>query len=64
MKVTHLFMQHKHLKHIFFWPLVLGLITFLGLIFALLEDGGFIEQVSLLALVVPIGSIFYYYWFK
>lgn len=62
--VIHLFMQRIHLKRIFFWPIFLGVVTLLGLVFALLEEGGFIENLSLLGLIVPIGFIIYFYWFK
>jgi hypothetical protein len=62
--VTHSFMHNKGLKEIFFWPIVLGVITFLGLVFALVEDGGIVEKLSLIGLVIPIGFIIYFYWFK
>lgn len=61
--VTHLFMQNKHLKEIFLWPTILGGITLLGLVLALVEDG-WIEQLSLIGLVIPILLIFYFYWIK
>lgn len=61
--VTHLFMQNKHTKEIFFWPALLGVITLLGLVLALVEDG-WVEQVSLVGLIIPIMLIIYFYWFK
>ena len=61
--VTHLFMQNKNLKQIFFWPSVLGVLTALGLILALLEDG-VVEAISLAGLIAPILVMIYFYWFK
>ena len=61
--VTHLFMQNKNLKQIFKWPMVLGVLTLLGLVVALLEDGA-LEQLSLLALSIPIIVIIYFYYLR
>ncbi len=61
--LTHLFMQNKNLKQIFKWPIVLGALTLLGLVVALLEDGA-IEQLSLLALSIPIMVIIYFYYLR
>ncbi len=36
--VTHLFMPNKQLSQIFFWPLLISLISLAGLIFALGYD--------------------------
>ncbi|MES2499122.1 MAG: hypothetical protein V4605_05755 [Pseudomonadota bacterium] len=56
-------MRNKNLKQIFIWPVVLGLITALGLILALLEDG-LVEEISLAGLVLPILVMVYFYWVK
>lgn len=61
--VTHIFMQNKNLKQIFFWPIVIGLLSGIGLVTALIEDG-VIEQISLIGLVVPIAVMVYFYWIK
>lgn len=61
--VTHLFMQTKNLKQIFLWPAVLGLFSIIGLVVALLDDG-LLEYISLIALVVPIIVIAYFYYIK
>lgn len=57
----HLFMQTKSLKQIFKWPAVIGLLTMFGLITALVEDG-ILQDVSLLALSIPIVVIIYFYY--
>lgn len=61
--VTHLFMRTKNLKQIFKWPIVLGILTLLGLVMALLEDGA-LERLSLFALSIPIIVIIYFYYFQ
>lgn len=61
--VTHSFMQNKSLKQIFIWPVILGVLTALGLILALLEDG-VVEEISLTGLVAPILVMVYFYYIK
>lgn len=61
--VTHLFMQTKNFKQIFLWPIVLGLLTIIGLVVALLEDD-FLEDISLLSLIIPIVVMIYFYTIK
>lgn len=61
--VTHLFMQNKNLKQIYFWPIMIGLMIAVGLVAALVKDG-FIERISLIGLVIPIAVIMYFYWIK
>lgn len=61
--VTHLFMQNKNLKQIYFWPIMIGLMIAVGLVTALVKDG-FIERISLIGLVIPIAVIMYFYWIK
>jgi len=59
--VTHLFMKTRNLKQIFKWPVVIGVLTALGLVTALLEDG-VIEGFSNAALAIPIIVILYIYY--
>ena len=61
--VTHLFMQTKNVKQIFFWPAILGVMTIIGLVVALLKDD-FIEYISLIGLIIPIVVIVYFYMVK
>lgn len=61
--VTHLFMQNKNLKQIFIWPIILGVLSAIGLVVALLEEGA-LEDISLIGLVAPILVIVYFYWVK
>jgi hypothetical protein len=61
--VTHLFMQSKSLSQIFLWPLVIGLITCLGLVTALLVDDAR-ELLSDGAVALPILISAYYYFCK
>lgn len=61
--VTHLFMQNKNLKQIFKWPTILGVLTIFGLVVALVEDG-FLEDISLVALIIPIAVIIYFYYYR
>lgn len=44
----------RNLKAIFFWPAVLGLMTIIGLISALVADGAW-DVLSWLMLLVPIA---------
>jgi len=61
--VTHIFMQNKNLQQIFFWPIILGMLSAIGLVVALLDEG-VIEQISLIGLIAPIVVIIYFYWIK
>lgn len=61
--VTHLFMQTKNFKQIFIWPIVIGLLTIIGLVVALLEDN-LLEDISLIGLIIPIVVIAYFYTIK
>lgn len=51
------------LKQIFLWPAVMGLLVLFGLVVALLTDG-LPEQVSLLAMGVPVIAMIYIYFFR
>lgn len=61
--VTHSFMKNKNLKQIFKWPIVMGVLTTIGLIVALLEDG-LLEDASLIAFSIPVIVMIYIYYFK
>jgi hypothetical protein len=61
--VTHIFMQNKNLKQIFIWPIILGVLSAIGLLVALLEEGA-LEDISLIGLVAPILVIVYFYCIK
>lgn len=61
--VTHSFVKNKNLKQIFKWPIVMGILTTIGLIVALLEDG-WLEDVSLIAFSIPVIVMIYIYYFK
>ena len=56
-------MQTKNVKQIFLWPAILGVLTIIGLVVALLKDD-FVEYVSLIGLVAPIVVIAYFYVIK
>jgi len=62
--VTHIFMQNKNLKQIFIWPIILGVLSAIGLVVALLVEEGVLEGASLIGLVTPIIVIIYFYWIK
>lgn len=49
----------KTLKRIFFWPSMLGVLTLVGLVGALIKDG-LIEYLALSFLSVPIIVTFYF----
>lgn len=55
-------MAGKTLKQMFFWPTVIGFFTLIGLVVALVKDG-VLEDLSLVALTVPIAVIVYIYFF-
>jgi hypothetical protein len=55
-------MTPKHLRQIFLWPALIGLLTGAGLVTALIDDQ-WLETLSLGALGVPIVVILYIYFF-
>lgn len=61
--LTHLFMQAKTLQQIFLWPAIIAVLSFAGLIAALVYDDGR-ELVSDVAIALPILVAFYHYWLK
>jgi len=56
-------MQVRNKQQIFLWPGILGVLTIAGLIVALVKDG-LLEDVSLIALALPIIVIIYIYFFR
>lgn len=56
-------MQTKNKQQIFLWPSILGMLTIVGLIVALVKDGA-LEDASLVALALPIIVIIYIYFFR
>lgn len=56
-------MPARNLKQMFFWPGVLGTLTLLGLVVALLKDN-LLEDISLISLSLPILVIVYIYFFR
>ncbi|MBN8753957.1 MULTISPECIES: hypothetical protein [Variovorax] len=58
----------KHQQHSFWrmwgWPIVLGLLTTLGLISALFSDGGFGDIVAWIALSVPVVVCVWFGWLR
>ncbi|MDO8960775.1 MAG: hypothetical protein Q7V02_01635 [Methylophilus sp.] len=57
-------MKPKSLHQIFLWPFVLAMLMLFGLIAALIEDSGLLEQLGVIAMVIPLTVIFYFYKFK
>jgi hypothetical protein len=55
-------MQPKHLRQIFLWPALIGVLTGAGLVIALIDDQ-WLETLSLGAISLPIAVIFYIYFF-
>lgn len=58
----HISTHNKNLKHIFKWPIVIGVFTLWGLIVALIEEGGSLEYLAILALAIPVIIMIYFYW--
>lgn len=57
-------MFSKSLSQIFFWPVVLGMLTMLGLVVTLLLEGGWLEQVSIGALSIPVIVMIHIYYVR
>lgn len=53
-------MPLKNISHIFLWPMVMAVLTLLGLVIALLDDG-VLEKMALVGLVLPIAVVLYFY---
>ncbi|HSI29632.1 MAG: hypothetical protein ACAH05_02510 [Methylophilus sp.] len=56
-------MRNKSLKQIFLWPAVIAVVSFAGLLTALLVDDAR-ELMSDAAVALPIVIAAYYYWIK
>ncbi len=54
-------MPPKPLRQIFFWPVLIALISLAGLVLALLYDDLW-EQLALLAIAVPVLVAMVLYW--
>ena len=61
--LENLFMPPKNNWQIFFWPMVIGALSFFGLIGALVDDG-WIEDLSNGIFVLILFSILYFYTIK
>jgi uncharacterized membrane protein YkvI len=57
-------MSAKTLMQIFIWPIVLGVLTMVGLVVTLLLEGGVLELISIGALGVPVIVMVYMYYFR
>jgi hypothetical protein len=56
-------MRNKSLTQIFLWPTVIAIVSFTGLLTALLVDDAR-ELMSDAAVALPIAIAAYYYWIK
>lgn len=56
--------KSKSLIQIFSWPIVMGVLTMIGLVIALLLEGGLLELVAIAALAVPVMVMIYFYVFR
>lgn len=56
--------KSKSLIQIFSWPIVMGVLTMIGLVIALLLEGGLLELVAIAALAVPVIVMIYFYVFR
>lgn len=61
--VTHLFMPNKQLSQIFFWPLLIAVISLAGLIFALVYDDAR-EWLANAAIGIPVLVVIFFYWLQ
>lgn len=59
--VTHLFMPNKKLPQIFFWPMLIALVSLAGLIFALVYDDAR-EYLANAAIALPVLVVLFFYW--
>lgn len=50
--------------NVFFWPTILGCIMLIGLIAALVDDGGVVETIALILLGIPTVFMLYIYTIK
>ncbi|KQT42317.1 MULTISPECIES: hypothetical protein [unclassified Methylophilus] len=61
--MERVFMRNKSLTQIFLWPTLIAIVSFTGLLTALLVDDAR-ELISDAAVALPILSAAYYYWIK
>ncbi len=57
-------MPAKSLMQIFQWPIVMGILTIIGLVLTLLLEGGWLELVSISALGIPVIIMIYIYYVR
>lgn len=57
-------MPPKTLLQIFKWPIVLGMLTLVGLVMTLLLEGGWLELTFVAALGIPVIIMIYIYYLK
>lgn len=57
-------MPAKTFMQIFMWPIILGLLTMIGLVMTLLLETGWFELVSISALALPVIVMIYTYYFR
>lgn len=55
---------HGHFWRLWGWPIVLGLLTIVGLVSALFSDGGFGDALAWVALGIPLAVGIWYGWFR
>ena len=46
------------------WPLLLGVLTSIGLVSALFSDGGFGDMLAAICLVVPVAACLWFGWLR
>lgn len=57
-------MPAKNLMQIFKWPIVMGVLTIIGLVATLLLEGGWLELASISALSIPVILMIYIYYLR
>jgi hypothetical protein len=57
-------MPAKNLIQIFMWPIVMGVLTMIGLVVTLLLEGGWLELAAIGALGVPVIVMVYVYYVR
>jgi hypothetical protein len=56
-------MRHQSIQKIFLWPFIIAVISFTGLVTALLFDD-VRELISVAAVALPIAIAVYFYWLR
>jgi hypothetical protein len=57
-------MPVKTFMQIFLWPILMGVLTIVGLVATLLLDDGWLEMMTVSALGIPVMVMMYIYLFK